>query len=93
MLIRTILAMFTISNERANNGESLTRNDAPLGGCLFYESTALKAHANRAVGRRSSSSPGGLALMPNERACEAQVLLRLQKVWLDAERLFVVSNG
>jgi hypothetical protein len=36
---------------------------------------------------------GSSFLVPDEGAREAQVLLRFLKVRLDAERLFVMSNG
>ena len=82
-----------------SSGEALTRKDTPLGGCPLYGIDLHSRRRDTAVHNKHDRpelefvSSTGAFLMSGERAREAQVFFRFQKVWLDAEGLFVMSNG
>jgi hypothetical protein len=77
------------------SGDALTPKDAPFGAARSTESTGTHVAEVRSFKARPSEIEfvGSRFLVADERAREAQVLLRFFKVRLDAERLFVMSNG
>jgi hypothetical protein len=83
-----------------SSGEALTRKDTPFGRWLALQNRRhLESHVRQPVANKDRCpelefvNSTGVFLMPDEGAREAQVFFRFQKVWLDAEGLFVMSNG